>query len=220
MDLTDILAVAVPTVALIGVVVTLITGIHATRATRDNDREQVGRTVLIAAAEPFARSALEALTLLRHVTPPDPTRTRSRPHRNEGLLTDQAGLVARLAECRAALDVVRVDRAQVRLAFNPASYPAEHSREVLFQLRKALSTAEDYYWEHAEASGAAAWRSSTGADLRTVYGNHRDQAYSALDDFFEEVGKRLEKPTWHLADIPDHPNWRKGSGATAEARSS
>ena len=49
MDLTDVLAVAVPTVALIGVVVTLITGIHAAQAARDNDREQVGRTVLMAA---------------------------------------------------------------------------------------------------------------------------------------------------------------------------
>jgi len=190
-----ILAVGIPMgVAVLGLIGALV----AALLSRSSDRQQQARPVLLEPAQEYARTALAALAALRYVTPPPIYQGGTRPHRNEGLLKDTEQRERRLADCREAIDKVRYTRARVRLVFHPKSVAAELSREVLAELRLSLEAAENYYasFDETGLSDPKRWRHGPGRAIRKQYKDYRMLAYQHLDDFFEDVAERLEKPTW------------------------
>lgn len=204
-DIVTTIAVAV--LGLAGAqVVGLLSRRHDQQAallSRQHDREQAARAVLIAPAKEFARAALAALAALRYVTPPSLTSPGDMPHRNSVLLGDARLREERFETSRHAIDSVRPMRADVRLAFHPKSWAAEHSRAVLAHLRDSLEIAEGFYaaYDRVRPSDADTWRASEGAPRRDAYHAARDCAYESLDAFFIDVATRLIRPTWDPSKI-------------------
>lgn len=152
-------------IALIGVIGGLVGALVVALVSHQHDRQQQGRATLLTPAEHFSRSALTSLALLRYVTPPRRAASGGRRHRNECVLEDAEERRCRLIACRSAIDVVRADRAHVRLAFHPESRVATSSQLVLGQLRDCLEAAENFFDDYDEAAARAT--QSSGA-VRTA----------------------------------------------------
>jgi len=187
-------------IALIGVIGGLVGALVVALVSHQHDRQQQGRATLLAPAEHFSRSALKSLALLRYVTPPGTAATRGRRHRNECVLEDAEERRRRLIACRSAIDVVRADRAHVRLAYHPESRVAASSQRVLGQLRDCLEAAENFFDDYDEAAAkgnAEQWRRTDGHSARDGYKKLRKKTYNALEQFHKDVAVRLQKPSWN-----------------------
>ena len=184
------------TIGLVG----LVAGVVAALVSRRHDREQQARPILLEPATAFARATLAALAAMRYVTPPWPLSNLSKPHRNDGLLSDVSTREKRMEPCRKALDDVRSARAAVRLVFHPDSLAAGWSWSVLVHLRTALEQAEGFYrdFDHAKLRGEdESWRGEISTSLRDSYKETRKRVYQSLDQFYVEVAKRLIRPSWN-----------------------
>lgn len=181
---------------------------------RRHERQQAARSTLIEPAREFARAAIVALAALRYVTPPNLSGAQEAVHRNTVLLSDVAERAKRLQSAREAIDAVRATRSGVRLAFHPKSWAAEYSRQVLAALRLCLESSEQFYSSHDEEADSETWIATSAPGLRKVYKQHRHDVYEALDQFFEDVAKRLRNPTWNpnrIADAERSPDLRWSS---------
>lgn len=183
--------------AILGATVALLGALVVALISRRHDRQQQARTVLLEPADAYASAALAVMAKLRRVAPPTFPHSSLVPHRNAHLLDQTDRRDQLLVECRELLDVVRVTRARVRLAFHPRSSAAEQARAVLAGLRASLEAAEEFYSAYDAGRAAGGELPEVEWDgLRDRYKAPRAATYQHLDDFFDEVAQRLVSPSW------------------------
>lgn len=181
-----ILALVVALISLFGVIFTAY-------ISRRSDERHQARETRLRPSEEYARTALDCLAKLRHVTPPPLKDETGPPHRNECLLADRNERAARLTICEDAIDDLRLVRGNVMLVFGPDNPTPECCRQVLASLRICLESAQTYYDACDTAGASTAWREARGKALQQEYIANRKIVYGSLDGFYKSVKGQLAK---------------------------